>query len=308
MAAANFGKGPEIVSLMEAGMERGQNVTVDMYPYDGAATAPLVLLLYPGDDERGTALKERLAGMMTGESEDDDSREQLTADLREYWRDIASQPDLLAQARVATEEPPEGLYSWIDVVGYQSMRIVVSEQEEYEGRMVTELAAELDLAPFELYRQLIVEEGDRAMVTLGAIQEADVRVVMRQPWAMISSDGAEVDPQHPRGRGTFPRLLGRYVREWGALDLEEAVHKISGLPARYLKLADRGLLREGAIADVVVFDPETIIDRATWAEPTLYAEGVEHVFIGGEAALSHGEPTERRLGRFIPYTAAADPS
>jgi N-acyl-D-aspartate/D-glutamate deacylase len=121
---------------------------------------------------------------------------------------------------------------------------------------------------------------------------------------MISSDGAEVDPQHPRGRGTFPRLLGRYVREWGVLGLEEAVHKVSGLPAGYLKMTDRGILREGAIADIVVFDPETVIDHATWAEPTLYAEGVEHVFIGGEAALFHGAMTEHRLGRFIPFAPA----
>ncbi|MFO7553286.1 MAG: amidohydrolase family protein, partial [Haliea sp.] len=124
---------------------------------------------------------------------------------------------------------------------------------------------------------------------------------MRQPWAMISSDGAEVDPEHPRGRGTFPRVLGRYVREWGVLSLEDAVHKMSGLPAQYLKLTDRGVLREGGVADIVVFDPETVIDRATWAQPTLYAEGVEHVFISGEAALLHGAVSESRHGRFVPF-------
>jgi N-acyl-D-aspartate/D-glutamate deacylase len=124
---------------------------------------------------------------------------------------------------------------------------------------------------------------------------------MKQPWAMISSDGEEVAPDHPRGRGSFPRVLGRYVREWRVLSLEEGVHKMSGLPARYLGLQDRGILREGAIADIVVFDPETIIDRATWAEPARFAEGIEHVYIGGQPALSGGELTASRLGRFIPF-------
>ncbi|MEQ9463284.1 MAG: amidohydrolase family protein [Haliea sp.] len=305
VGAANFGKGPDIVKLVEAGIARGQNVTVDLYPYDGAATAPVIALLYPGDDDRGQALTERLAGVMSGKLEAGDSMEQLTADLRQYWRDAAAQAEVLEQARAVTEQPPEGLYSWIEVVGYQSMRIVVSESKEYEGRLVTELAEDLGIAPFELYRQLIVAEGDNAMVTLGAIQEDDIRIVMREPWAMISSDGAEVDPEHPRGRGSFPRVLGRYVREWGVLGLEEAVHKMSGLPARYLKLTDRGILREGAIADIVVFDPETVIDRATWAEPALYAEGVEHVFIGGDAALLHGQVSEQRFGRFVPFAPGA---
>ncbi|MDO8863206.1 amidohydrolase family protein [Haliea sp. E1-2-M8] len=307
VGAGNFGKGPAIVRLVEAGIARGQNVTVDLYPYDGAATAPVIALLYPGDDERGKALRQRMAGIMRDEPAAGDTMEQLTQDLRQYWRDTAGQPEVLAQTRAITEEPPEGLYSWVEVVGYQSMRIVVSENEEYEGRMVVDLAEDLGVTPFELYRQLIVAEGDNAMVTLGAIQEDDIRIVMRQPWAMISSDGAEVDPEHPRGRGTFPRVLGRYVREWGVLDLEDAVHKMSGLPARYLKLTDRGVLREGAVADIVVFDPETVIDRATWAEPTLYAEGVEHVFINGDAALLHGAITEQRLGRFVPFAPETTP-
>ena len=167
--------------------------------------------------------------------------------------------------------------------------------------MVTDLAKELGITPFELYRQIIVTEGATAMVTLGAIPEEDIRIIMKQPWAMISSDGEELEPAHPRGRGTFPRVLGRYVREWGVLTLEEAVHKISGLPAQYLKMTDRGVIRSGAVADLVVFDPDTVIDKATWSEPTLYAEGVRHVLIGGEFALKDGAPTDQRLGRFIRF-------
>jgi len=299
----NFGKGPDFVKLIEAGITRGQNVSVDLYPYDGAATAPMIRLLYPADDELGQGLMQRLVALLTGEGSQDDIPA-LAADLVTYWSELPENEALYEQARANTENPADGVYSWIDVVGYQSMRIVVSEQDGYEGRMITDLAEEVGVSPFELFRQVIVTEGLGAMVTLGAIPENDIRVIMKQPWAMISSDGAELNPQHPRGRGTFPRVLGRYVREWGVLKLEEAVHKISGLPAQYLKMADRGMLREGAVADITVFDPDTVIDRSTWAEPGLYAEGIIHVLIGGEFALQDGEPTERRLGDFIPFIGA----
>ena len=296
----NFGKGPDLVKLMEGGIVRGQNVTVDLYPYDGAATAPVVALLYPANDELGQDLLQRMMAIMSGEASQD-GIPALTVEFVTYWRDLAENPELLEQARANTETPPEGLFSWVEVVGYESMRIVVSGHDGYEGRMVTDLAKELGITPFELYRQIIVTEGATAMVTLGAIPEEDIRIIMKQPWAMISSDGEELEPAHPRGRGTFPRVLGRYVREWGVLTLEEAVHKISGLPAQYLKMTDRGVIRSGAVADLVVFDPETVIDKATWSEPTLYSEGVRHVLIGGEFALKDGAPTDQRLGRFIRF-------
>ena len=160
------------------------------------------------------------------------------------------------------------------------MRVVVSGQEGFEGRMVTDLAGELGVHPFELYVDIIIAEGEKAMVTLGAIQEEDVQIIMKQSWAMVSSDGAEVNVAHPRGRGTFPRVLGRYVREWGVLTLEEGVHKISGLPAAYLKVKDRGVIHEGAVADLTVFDPNTVSRQVI---PCAYRRSSWH-----PAALPHG--------------------
>jgi N-acyl-D-aspartate/D-glutamate deacylase len=302
VGASNFGKGPALVELMREGLDRGQNVTIDLYPYDGAATAPVMLLLYPGTEPRGEALLQRALAILGGADVDDAALDALAADLQAYWRDVANDPQIIAQARARTEDPPGGLYSWINVVGYESMRIVDSADANNVGRMVTDLAAERGVDPFELYRQLIVEEGRTAMVTLGAIQEEDIRILMRQPWAMISSDGEELKPMHPRGRGTFARLLGRYVREWGVLTLEDAVHKISGLPAKYLKLADRGILRAGSIADIAVFDPASIIDRSTWSDPGRYAEGVEYVFIAGNLALDGGQVTGRLYGQFVRFS------
>jgi len=297
----NFGKGTEIVKLVEAGLARGQHVTVDVYPYDGATTKPVINLLYPANDEKGRELLESLSALMNDEEPQMEIPE-LIAGLSTYWQDVHEESERYQQAKAITETPPAEIYSWIDVVGYQSMRVVVSEQDAYEGRMVTELAEELGISPFELFRQIIVTEGADAMVTLGAILEEEVRLIMKQPWAMISSDGEELNPGHPRGRGTFPRVLGRYVREWGVLTLEEAIFKMSRLPASYLKMSERGLIREGAVADLVVFDPDTVIDKATWTEPGLYAEGISQVLIAGEFALKDGTPTDQRLGRFIRFT------
>lgn len=301
VGGTNFGKGAEIVKLVEAGLSRGQNVTVDVYPYDGASTKPVMSLLYPAKHEKGWELLESLSALMNGEESQEDIP-QLIKGLSTYWQGVPEGSEPYRQAKLITETPPPDLFSWIDVVGYQSMRLVVSKQNGYQGRMVTELATKLGVSPFELFRQIIITEGPDAMVTLGAILEEEVRLIMKQPWAMISSDGEELNPSHPRGRGTFPRVLGRYVREWGVLTLEEAVYKMSGLPATYLKISERGLIRKGAVADLVVFDPNTVIDYATWAEPGLYADGINHVLIGGEYALKDGIPTEQRLGKFIYFS------
>lgn len=303
----NFGKGPDFVALIQAAINGGQDVTVDMYPYDGAWAVPVITLIYPASDDRGKALMQKTINVMAGWNGQADETEvrKLMQEERAYWQDVHKNPELMAEAREHTENPPPGLFSWVQTVGYESMRMVVTDQPDYLDRMINDLAREQGISPFELFVNTAITEGGNAMATLGAIQEEDVRVIMSQPWAMISSDGMETSVQHPRGRGTFARVLGRYVREWGVLTLEDGVHKISGLPAAYLRLADRGVIREGAVADIAVFNPATVIDRSTWAEPDIYAEGVIHVLIGGTFALKDGEVTERRLGKFIPFSGGS---
>jgi N-acyl-D-aspartate/D-glutamate deacylase len=303
VGSRNFGKGPEIVRLIESRIAGGEQITTDAYPYDGAATRPVIALLYPGDDARGRALALRLQAISAGKAPPS-AMGALAPELAAYWQDLAPASSEYSRAVARTEQPDEGVFSWVASVGYASMRIVVSRQPEYEGRMVTELAQELGITPFELFRRLVVAEGSQAMVTLGAIQEDDVRIILRQPWTMVASDGEELNPSHPRARGTFARLLGRYVRQWQVLELEDAIHKVTGLPAAYLNLADRGRIEAGAIADIVVFDPATVIDRATWAQPGLVADGVRHVLIQGQWAVEDGRLTQSRLGRFIPFQRA----
>ena len=135
------------------------------------------------------------------------------------------------------------------------------------------------------------------------LDEADVRRIMQHPQAMIGSDGrlsrpGETSP-HPRAYGTFPRVLGRYSRDLKLFPLETAVYKMTGLSAMRLKLRDRGVLRAGNFADVVVFDPATIADKSTFEQPHQYPVGIEYVFVNGVAAVADGKFTDARSGRIL---------
>jgi len=176
------------------------------------------------------------------------------------------------------------------------------------GRSVEDIARERGVEPAEVALQLVEEERGTVPTIVHNRVESDVRTFMGHPLAAIGSDGPAISPHglyadalpHPRFYGTYPRILGRYVRERPAvLSLETAVHKMSGFPARRLGLRDRGLVEEGLVADLVVFDPETIIDRATFEEPHQYPEGIPHVLVNGVAVVDQGRHTGARPGRVL---------
>ena len=137
-----------------------------------------------------------------------------------------------------------------------------------------------------------------------SMSEADVEAFYRQPWVMVSSDGG-IGSRHPRGAGTFPRVLGRFVRENRWLTLTEAVRKMTSMPASRLGLADRGVIRAGMKADLVLFEPKKVIDRSTFKEPQLLSEGIERVFVNGEAVWAAGQATDARPGVVIRKNGAA---
>jgi dihydroorotase/N-acyl-D-amino-acid deacylase len=138
------------------------------------------------------------------------------------------------------------------------------------------------------------------------MDDADVERIMRHPQTMIASDGRLTRPgdghPHPRWYGTFPRVLGHYVREKRVLSLEQAVRKMTGMPAARLGLADRGAIREGAFADLVVFDPATIADRATYERPHQYPAGIDVVLVNGTPVVDAGRYTDARAGRVLRRT------
>jgi N-acyl-D-amino-acid deacylase len=130
--------------------------------------------------------------------------------------------------------------------------------------------------------------------------EADIELFYKQPWVMVASDGG-IGGAHPRGAGTFPRVLGQFVREKHWLTLPEAIRKMTSLPAQRLGLRDRGMLREGTFADLVLFDPQTVIDRSTFAKPEELPVGIQAVFVNGEQVWSDGRPTGSRPGRVLTH-------
>jgi N-acyl-D-amino-acid deacylase len=152
---------------------------------------------------------------------------------------------------------------------------------------------------------LVVEDRSRVGTVYFMMSEDNIRKQIKLPWVSFGSDAASMAPEppftrssaHPRAYGNFARLLGQYVRDEKVIPLEEAVHRLSGLPATNLALPGRGFLREGMFADVVVFDPATIGDRATFETPHQYAVGMTHVFVNGVQVLENGEHTGARPGR-----------
>lgn len=171
---------------------------------------------------------------------------------------------------------------------------------DYEGKTLDEIAKANGRTAVEAYIQIVKDGG--AGVVCKSMIEADIKTFYQQAWVMVASDGG-IGGRHPRGAGTFPRVLGRYVREWNWLGLEEAIRKMSSLPARRLGLRDRGLLKPGFKADVVVFNPDKVIDRSTMTQPGLEPEGVLYVFVNGKLALNEGKPAEELPGAILRYGA-----
>ena len=174
---------------------------------------------------------------------------------------------------------------------------------EFAGHTVAYAAQQLGTdsvsALIELVRRIHTTEREHGTVDEGVIgtsmTEPDIERLMRWPQMSFCTDG-ELDGGHPRGFGTYPRILGRYVRERGVLSLEEAVHKASGLAAEHMGITDRGRIKEGLAADLVLFDPQTVIDRATPEEPHLVSTGIERVWVNGEVVFADGKATGARPG------------
>jgi N-acyl-D-amino-acid deacylase len=182
----------------------------------------------------------------------------------------------------------------------------VTWDRSLEGKTLADWAKRRGMAPTPENGATLVIDAQRkggANAIYHVLDEADVRRILAHPMVMIGSDGRLSTPgeghPHPRGYGTFPRVLGRYVRDQRVLTLEQGVHKMTGMPAKRLGLADRGALRDGAVADVVVFDPARIADRATFENPHQYAVGIDYVFVNGVAAVDRGKYTNSRAGKVI---------
>jgi N-acyl-D-amino-acid deacylase len=195
------------------------------------------------------------------------------------------------------DDPVEVARGIADVGGPTNITIVSCRAYlDYEFKTMDEISRREKIGPVELYMKIVRAGG--AGIVCHSMKEPDIRMFYRQPWVMVSSDGG-IGGRHPRGAGSYPRVLGRYVREQRWLSLPEAIRKMTSLPASRFKLADRGLIRAGFKADVVLFDPLRIIDRATFKEPQLIAEGVKRVFVNGREVWVDGNVTGNRPGQTL---------
>lgn len=184
-----------------------------------------------------------------------------------------------------------------DVGGPANITIVSCQAHpDYEFKTLDELSRKEGITPVELYMKIVRDGG--ASIVCHAMKEDDIKTFYQQPWVMVSSDGG-IGSRHPRGAGTNPRVLGRFVRELHWLTLTEAIRKMTSLPAHRFRLSQRGEIRPGFKADLVLFDPKTIVDRATFQEPQLLSEGVKRVFVNGVEVWADGAVTGKRPGQAL---------
>jgi N-acyl-D-amino-acid deacylase len=170
----------------------------------------------------------------------------------------------------------------------------------YEGRSLASFVEEWDLPAEDAAQKILDETGDGVYVVIFMMDEADVRRVMAHPTTMIGTDGIPAGSKpHPRAWGTYPRILGKYVRDEGVISLPDAIHKMSGMPADKFQLAGRGVVKVGAFADLVVFDPSTVIDTATYEDPKTPPTGMPHVIVNGNVIVRDSVHTHARVGRAL---------
>jgi N-acyl-D-aspartate/D-glutamate deacylase len=220
-------------------------------------------------------------------------------------------PKVRAEIRRAIEN---GLPGWGDnevksVGGWHGVLVAAlqkPENKQYEGKRMDEVAGAMGKDPLDALCDLLISEGGSAEAVYFGMSDEDVRLAMQQPWVGIGSDGTAVNPAmafagkpHPRFYGTFPRVLGYYVREQKVLTLPEAIRKMTSFSAQINGLNDRGLLRPGMAADITIFDPAIVTDRATFENPLQYSVGIEYVIVNGTVVLNKGEHTGAKPGHVL---------
>jgi N-acyl-D-amino-acid deacylase len=266
----NWGKVHDSTAMIERAQAAGVDVIADQYPYTASSTGLAVTI--PKWAHAGGSMA-------------------LCARLKD--------PEVRRRIRGEYTETERG---WPDIVIARAAR-----HPDWSGKSVAELAAAARLDPLEWTCDALIEHDGAIDIIHHSMDEQDVRYVMAKPWICAGSDSRANAPYgplsfgkpHPRSYGTFPRILGRYARDAGVITLEDAVRKMTSLTASRLKLRDRGVVREGAWADLVVFDPDRIIDTATYDDPHRYPAGIDHVIVNGGVATDHGDTLPERHGRFL---------
>jgi N-acyl-D-amino-acid deacylase len=266
----NWDKLDHVIAMIEAARAEGLPVTADIYTYHASSTG-------------------------------------LTIDLPDWVKEGGHEKLV---ARLKDSAIKKHVAEVTDMIPAEDLLLVDFRNEELRhltGKTLAEVAEMRGTPPVETALDLIVEDDSRIGTVRFTMSEDNIRKKIALPWVSLCSDSGSIAPEapftnsqpHPRAYGSFARLLGKYVREEQVIPLEDAIHRMTGLPAANLKLDQRGLLDPGYYADVVIFDPETVTDNATFEEPHQLASGMVHVFVNGGQVLEDGEHTGAKPGRFV---------
>jgi N-acyl-D-amino-acid deacylase len=281
-----WGTMADVGKIIDEARARGVKVSACQYPYTAG----------------GTGLAASLPGWVQ-----EGGREVMLARLR----DVGLRPKI--RAEIETKLPGEGFDGAENLVagstfeGIQIASVPQDRDQAVVGKRISEIAAGRGEDPWDTYFRLLTENDGRVGALYHMMSEEDVRAAMRFPWVSVGTDAAAIKPEgelgrgqpHPRAYGTFPRILGRYVRDAKLLPMEEAIRKMTGLAAAQLQIRERGELRPGWFADIVVFDPATVVDNATFERPHQYSTGIRHVIVNGIVTVEDEQHTGARAGRAL---------
>jgi N-acyl-D-amino-acid deacylase len=279
---ANFGRMPEAIARVNKARAEGFDVSADTYAYTAWSNSMSAFVppwAHDGGDEK---LVERL-----------------------------KDPATRARIRKDMETPSKNWDNeWDEITGPQDVMITVVQNpalKKYQGKRLTDVASAMKKDPMDALFDLLIEDRAYTDCAVFGMSEPDVALALQQPWVSVDNDSSGTSPEgilgeehpHPRAYGTFPRILRKYVREEKKLTLEDAIRKFSAQPAQRMRLIDRGVLKKGMWADVVVFDPETISDVATFDDPNRLSKGMDDVLINGTLVIENGKMTGVLPGKVL---------
>lgn len=276
-----WGLSTKILQVIEEANNKGISITCDSYPYDRGLTT-LMTALPPWAQEGGP---EKIIARL----KDPTTRERIKKEI--------------------TETPGEkGWENWININGFDRLYISLANTNKWKGvrgKNISEIAEIKGKDTWEVFFELLVDEELGVFITLASMDEKDINQIMASKYHMVGTDGTAIpnDPSlgafHPRFYGTYPRILGKYVREENILTLEDAIRRMTSFPAQRLGLQVRGLLKEHMWADIVVFDPETIVDTATYEDPHQFPCGIHYVLVNGSIVVAQGNQTDACPGAVL---------
>jgi N-acyl-D-amino-acid deacylase len=278
----NWGRMPSVLARIKQARDRGLDITADIYPYIAGSTA-LSACLPPWAQEGGVE-------KMLARLRDPQMRQRLKKEISEdqtEWENI-----------YLGSGGPSGV-----LIG----SVVNRELEPLQGKRISEIAAEQKKDPLDALFDFILADHGQTGAIYFMMSEADMRAAMQSPLVSFCTDSGSRatdgplagSKSHPRGWGSYPRILGHYVRDEKLLSLEAAIHKMTGAPAARVGLRDRGLIKEGMFADVTIFDPAKVIDKATYDSPNQYPVGIEYVLVNGKISVDKGQRTSALGGRVL---------